>query len=216
MIYPDLIELPFTIETPAPKGHDNSDQYPESLVRYFLKHFTKKKDKVFDPFMGFGTTACVAEDMGRIPYGIEADGDRYEWAAGQLEHWNNIRHGDSADADSYGFPKMDFCITSPPYMPCHHKWNPLYGGDPQHAGYETYLARMSFIFERVALIMKKNAMLVVQADNLQAKNRPYTPLVRDISTAVSKSFKPEAEIIVRWSPAKQGYTHTHCLLFKKA
>ena len=63
--------------------------------------------------------------------------------------------------------------------------------------------------------MKKNALLVVQADNLYATNRAYTPLVRDMSIAVSKSFKPEAEIIVRWSPAKQGYTHTHCLVFKK-
>lgn len=215
MRYPGFIELPFTIETPAPEGHDNSDQYPESLVRYFLKNFTEKNDKVFDPFIGFGTTARVAEEIGRIPYGIEADGERFEWAAGQLENWNNICHGDSADVADFGFPKMDFCITSPPYMPCHHKWNPLYGGDPKYAGYETYLARMEFIFERIASVMKKNAMMVVQVDNLYAKNRPYTPLVRDISIALSKSFKPEAEIVVRWLPVKSDYSHTHCLLFKK-
>ena len=44
MLYPDYIELPFVKEREAPAFEDNSDQYPESLVRYFLKAFTKKKD----------------------------------------------------------------------------------------------------------------------------------------------------------------------------
>lgn len=214
VIYSGFIELPFTRENPPP-GQSNEDQYPESLPRYFLKNFTKKGDKIFDPFLGFGTTAFVAEELERIPYGIEADGERFEWAAGQSKHWNNIRHGDAADMLECGFPKMDFAITSPPYMPAHHKWNPLYGGDPKYAGYETYLERMSFIFSQLAQLMKRGALVVVQADNLQAERKPYTPLVRDLSTAISKSLRPEAEIIVKWTNAPDGYPLTHCLLFKK-
>ena len=61
--------------------------------------------------------------------------------------------------------------------------------------------------------MKRHALVVVQADNLQG--RRYTPLVRDISTAVSHALRPEAEIIVRWTQAKPDYPHTHCLVFKK-
>ena len=217
MSYPSLIELPFQTVQNTPPDEDNSDQYPQSLVQYFLEHHTKKGAKVFDPFLGFGTTAFVAEEMGRVPYGIEADGQRFEWAAGQLEHWQNIRHGDAADAASYGFPKMDFCITSPPYMPCDTKWNPLYRGDPKYAGYDLYLERLGFIFEQIATLMKRGALVVVQADNVLGKR--YTPLVRDFSAKISKHLRPEAEIIVRWSgemPAPhKDYTHTHCLVFKK-
>jgi hypothetical protein len=209
-----FIELPFIYENEGPIGHDNSDQYPESLVRYFLENYTQKKDKIFDPFLGLGTTAFVAQDMARIPYGIEENQERYEWVAGQLDNWNHIKQGDSGNMLSFGFPKMDFCITSPPYMPCHDKWNPLYSGNPKYSGYETYLKRMVFIFKNLSQIMKQNALIVVQADNLYG--RKYTPLVRDISTVVSKNFKPEGEIIVKWKNAKPDYPYTHCLLFKKA
>ncbi|MGB0719419.1 MAG: hypothetical protein ACPGRX_03045, partial [Bdellovibrionales bacterium] len=64
-------------------------------------------------------------------------------------------------------------ITSPPYMPVHHSWNPLYGGDPAHAGYDRYLSRMAEIFKNLSAIMKRGALVVVQADNLQRENRRY-------------------------------------------
>lgn len=213
MDYPKDIAIDFKSPHNAPAGVDNSDQYPESLVRYFLKNYAAKNDRVFDPFLGFGTTAFVAQKMGRIPYGIEADRSRFEWAAGQLTHWNNIVHGDSGKASSYAhLPKMDFCITSPPYMPIHHKWNPLYGGDPKYAGYETYLKRMGTVFKQVQRRMKRNALVIMQADNLEG--RKFTPLVRDLSMVVGRYFRPEADIIVRWKNARADYPYTHALVFK--
>lgn len=213
----NFITLPWKIERSPPPFGSDEDKCPESLARHFLKEYTKPSDKVFDPFMGLGTTAFVAEETGRIPYGVEADAKRHAWSAGQLENWCNLVHGDSAKLGTYGFPKMDFAITSPPYMPCHHKWNPLYGGDPSKAGYDVYLKRMAHIFKQLAKIMKKNAMIVVQADNLEG--RQYTPLVRDMSLAVSQSFRAQTEILVVWKNRKPDapYTppYTHCLVFKK-
>jgi hypothetical protein len=66
------------------------------LVRYFLQEFTKPGDKVFDPFAGLGTTLFVAEEMRRIPFGIEHDPRRHQWVAGQLKNWANLKYGDSA------------------------------------------------------------------------------------------------------------------------
>lgn len=168
---------------------------------------------MLDPFIGFGTTAFICEAMGRVPYGVEADGERFEWTAGQIEHWQNIRHGDSADIAVFDFPKMDFCITSPPFMPITDQWNPLYGGAPEHAGYDAYLKRMEYIFVQVAAQMKRGALVAVHADNINAKR--FTPLVRDMSQAISKSLRPEADIIVQWDDAPDDYTYTHCLIFKK-
>jgi DNA modification methylase len=217
MAYPTLIELDFSTGQNTPNYIDNCDQYPESLVRYFIENYTKKGQSVFDPFIGFGTTAFVAEETGRIPFGIEADGERFEWGAGQLENWQNIKHDDAANIAAQDFPEMDFCMTSPPYMIRDDEWNPLYGGDPEYNGYDVYLKRLEFIFAQVATIMKKDALIVVQADNIQGKI--YTPLVRDFHHLISKSFKPQAEIIVRWTGEKpechKDYEHTHCLVFKK-
>ena len=131
-----FITLPYALERAAPPFEGNDIKYPEALVRYFLKEFTSPGDRVFDPFTGLGTTLFVAEEMRRIPFGVEHDARRHQWVAGQLTHWANLVLGDSAKLCSYGFPKMDFAMTSPPFMPRHHRWNPLVAGNPANAGYD--------------------------------------------------------------------------------
>jgi hypothetical protein len=210
----DFITLPYRLERAPPPFEPNAIKYPESLVRHFLKEFTKRGDTVFDPFAGLGTTLFVAEGMNRIPYGIEHDSGRQQWVAGQLKHWTNLRHSDAAKIGSLGFPKMDFCITSPPYMPKHHRWNPLFAGNPAKSGYDVYLRRMAFIFGQMKTIMKHNAVFVLQADNLGG--RVYTPLVRDLGLAAEKHFRLDNEIVIAWDHAPKNYSHTRCLIFRNA
>ncbi len=211
---PSFVTLPYRLERDPPPFEANEVKYPESLVRHFLQQFTQRGDRVFDPFAGLGTTLFVAEEMSRIPYGVEHDGGRQEWVAGQLKHWTNLKRGDSGRITSFAFPKMDFAMTSPPYMPKHHKWNPLYGGDPKQAGYDRYLKRMAFIFGRMRSLMKRNAVFVLQADNLPGKT--YTPLVRDLGIAAEQHFRLDGEVIVSWDGGRPDYRHTHCLIFKSA
>lgn len=213
MTAPLFLTLPFKLERDPPPFEGNDIKYPEALVRHFLKTYTKNGDKVFDPFTGLGTTLFVAEEMGRIPYGIEADPEKYEWVAGQLENWSHLQCDDSAQMNKIGFPKMDFAMMSPPFMPNHHQWNPLYSGNPKYAGYAAYLKRLAKIFSELNMVMKKGAHIVVQVDNLPG--RSYTPLVRDMSIAIERSFRLDAEIIVAWENPTPSYTHTHCLVAKK-
>lgn len=212
MKHPSFVKLPYKFERDPPPFEGQDIKYPESLVRYFLKNYTGPGDKVFDPFAGLGTTLFVSEAMKRVPYGVEYDRRRYEWVAGQLAHWTNLMHGDAAALHRFGFPKMDFCITSPPFMPQTDKWNPLYGGNPEKAGYDLYLKRMTSIFRQVAGMLKKNAYFAVQVDNIPG--RVFTPLVRDIGNAAGKVMRPEGEVVIAWQNAKPDYPHTHCLLFK--
>jgi len=204
------ITLPFVQDYPAPNSENASDQYPSALPRHFIDAYTAKGARVFDPFMGFGTTAFVAEDMGRVPYGVEANGERFEWGAGQLKHWQNIRHGDSVEISEFDFPQMDFCITSPPWMPMQDDWNPLYGGDPQHNGYLAYLTRMDEIFVAVRSVMKDGACVVVHVSDIDNENG-FTPLVADIKAAISRSFRFTEDVMIEWD--QQGQS-THCLVFK--
>lgn len=212
-----FVELPYSMNHNAPKGADNLDQCPESFSRYFIENYSKEGDRILDPFIGYGTTAFVAENLGRLAYGVEADQERYEWCAGQLENWQNIVNGDAAEVAEYGFPKMDLCIASPPYMLVNTKWNPLYGGDPDFSGYDNYIDRIGYIFEQVAKVMKKGSLVIVQADNLQG--RSYTPLAHDFYQQIIKSLKPKGEVLVRWVGDRPNFCadfeYTQALIFKK-
>lgn len=208
----NFITLPYQLERDAPPFETNEIKTPESLPRFFLKEFTTPGDKVFDPFTGLGTTLFVAEEHKRIPYGIEADQRRHQWVAGQLGNWMHVINGDSARTASMGFPKMDFSMTAPPFMAINHKWNPLFGGDPSKNGYDVYLKRMQHIYKQVAKIMKRNARIVVQVDDIPG--RTFTPLVRDLNNAISKVLKLEDQITVAWQGGRDDYRHTNCLIFR--
>jgi tRNA G10 N-methylase Trm11 len=215
MKHDTFITLPWKLEREPPRFEADDIKYPESLVRHFLKKYTKTGDRVFDPFTGLGTTLFVTEEMGRLPYGIECDDRRHGWVAGQLKNGHHLIHGDAARMNKFRFPVIDFAMTSPPYMPNHHKWNPLFAGDPAHAGYDAYLRRLTFIFKQLSRLMKRNAVAIVQVDNLEG--RRYTPLVRDIGNAVSKALQADGETIVAWSNRRgREPRHTHCLIFRNA
>lgn len=208
----NFITLPYKIERAHPSFEEPGLQSPESLLRHFIGAYTKKGDRVFDPFAGLGTSLFVAEELGRIPFGIEADPNRRQWVAGQLEHWTHLVHGDAGRMKHYGLPKMDFCITAPPFMKKSDRWNPLYAGDPAKAGYDLYLKRMRFIFSQLPFVMKRGATVVVQADNLPG--RTYTPLVYDMIGLIGKSLRLDNEIIVAFDGGRDDYRHTHCLVFR--
>src|SRR5262245_54472284 len=207
-----FMTLPYALERGPPPFEGNDIKYPEALVRYFLKEFTRPGDRVLDPFAGLGTTLFVAEEMRRIPFGVEHDIRRHRWVAGQLEHWANLKYGSSAELSSYSFPKMHFCMTSPPFMPRHHRWNPLVAGNPAYAGYDRYLDGVQRIYRQLARLMRRGGRVVVQVDNLPG--RSFTPLVRDLSTAIAGDIPLEAEVVVAWEGGRKDYRHTHCLVFK--
>ncbi len=207
-----LLELPFTLERTAPPFEGNDIKYPESLPRHFIAQCTRRGARVFDPFAGLGTTLFVAEELGRKAYGVEADPRRHEWVAGQLDNWMGVVCADSARVARLGFPKMDFCMTSPPFMPVTDTYNPLCGGNPAQAGYAAYLKRLALIFRHLTGVMKKGAPLVVHVDNIAG--RRFTPLVRDMGAAVAHSWRQTDEVVVRWQEKSQGQArHTHALVF---
>lgn len=208
----NFITLPYKLERDPPPFETNEIKTPESLPRYFIKEFTRPGQTVFDPFAGLGSTLFVAESLKRIPYGIEADPRRHAWVAGQMDNWMNLICADSARAATLGLPRMDFSLTAPPFMAITHKWNPLYGGDPAKDGYDSYLKRMRHIYKQVNKIMKRKARIVVQVDNIPG--RRFTPLIRDLSNALSKELALENEITVAWRGGRDDYRHTTCLVFR--
>ena len=59
-------------------------QKPERLIERIVLTTTETLDRVFDPFMGGGTTAAVCLKNGRYSVGIEIDEDIYKKAVERI------------------------------------------------------------------------------------------------------------------------------------
>ena len=64
---------------------EHSAVFPEALPEWFIKLFTKEGDTILDPFMGSGTTICVAQRMGRNATGIEILPQYYDLAKEKVQ-----------------------------------------------------------------------------------------------------------------------------------
>lgn len=63
-----------------PENTDHPTQKPEKLIAKLILASSRKRDFVFDPFLGSGTTAVVAEKLSRNWCGVEIDVEYLCWA----------------------------------------------------------------------------------------------------------------------------------------
>jgi DNA modification methylase len=216
------ITLPLVHKREIPTQFKEDDnRFAESLVEFFLENYTQRGDIILDIFAGLGTTFFVAEEMGRIPYGIEYVEERYLYIKEHVKNKDNIIHGDALKLLDYKLPKCDFCIASPVYMNKEDTENP-YTACKTEGNYEQYLGDTQKIYSNVKEIMKPETYIVVEVSNLK-RNGEVTTLAWDIGKAVSEILHFEGEIIVNWisndSEKKEGiynygYDHSYCLVFR--
>ncbi|MCO8245864.1 MULTISPECIES: DNA methyltransferase [unclassified Haladaptatus] len=206
-------------EFPSEFGHDI--RTPESFVEEFITEFSDEGDTVLDPFAGFGTTMKVAEELGRVPYGIEYEEDRVTFIRDRIEHEDNVVNGTVFDLPDYGLPTFDLCLTSPPYMAEEGETNPFqnYTGE---SSYEEYLADFRRAFATVKQYLVDDAPVLVDISNLKNDGN-VTTLVWDAGGILSEQFHFEGEIVVGWETDDSeerdgnydyGYDHNYCLVFR--
>ena len=201
-----------------PENLQSSDnRYPESLVEHFLELYTKPGDIVLDMFAGLGTTLLVAEEMGRIPYGIEYDEERYKYVRSHLVKKENLKHGDSRKINTFDFPEIDFSMTSPPYMNKEDAEAPL-TAYTQPGTYHRYLDELQAVYIQLKPMLKQDAHVVVEVSNLRGTE--VTTLAWDVGRALSRVLRFEGEVVVGWRGEDNGngtyghgYDHSYCLVF---
>ncbi|MEE8389480.1 MAG: site-specific DNA-methyltransferase, partial [Anaerolineae bacterium] len=54
-------------------NRNHSAAFPVPLPTWFIKLFTQPRDTVLDPFIGSGTTAVAAKQLGRYYIGVDID-----------------------------------------------------------------------------------------------------------------------------------------------
>ena len=186
----------------------------ENMLEFFVNEFTEKGQIVFDPFAGFGTTLLVAEEMGRIGYGIEYSKSKADYVHGLLDHPEHLIHGDSRNLMDYDLPFFDLCLTSPPYTNESDDENPFVDYRQKGFDYPSYLQEMGSIFSQVAHKLNPSGHVVIEASNLKKKGH-VTTLAWDIAREVSKFLHFEGETIICWDKYGYGYNHSYCLVFSK-
>lgn len=80
----DVIEIPTTCNGMGEKTK-HPTQKPEELLRKFVLAASNPGDIVLDPFCGSGTTAVVAEQLGRHWIGCEINPEYNSWAIARID-----------------------------------------------------------------------------------------------------------------------------------
>lgn len=186
----------------------------ENMLEFFIKEYTKEGEIVFDPFAGFGTTLLVAEELGRVAYGIEYSKSKVNYIHSLLKHPERLIYGDSRKLLEYELPSFDLCLTSPPYTNQNDTENPFVDYRQKGFDYPSYLEEMGNIFSQVAQKLNPSGHVVIEAANLK-KNGHVTTLAWDIARAVSTILHFEGEMMIGWDQYGYGYNHSYGLVFSK-
>jgi DNA modification methylase len=184
----------------------------ENMLEFFIEKYTQSGEIVFDPFAGFGTTLLVAEEMGRIGYGIEYSKPKADYIRGLLAHPEHLIHGDSRQLLEYDLPKFDLCLTSPPYTNEKDTENPFVDYRQKGFDYPSYIKEMGNIFSQVTQRLNPSGHVVIEAANLK-KHGHVTTLAWDIAREVSKILHFDGETMIGWDRYGYGYNHSYGLVF---
>lgn len=190
-------------------------RFSEELAEKIILEFTKKGDRVLDPFAGFGTTLFAAQRLGRVGYGVEYEKERYDFIKNKLRAPSAIVNGSSLAISDHKFPKFDLCMTSPPYMRSFDDENPL-SNYHKRGSYKQYLRDIANIYRQIKKLMKKDAVVVVEISNTFGRGRPMTTLAWDVAKELSEIFFLEREIIhcTTEREASEGSNHSYLLVFR--
>ncbi len=71
-------------------NRNHSAAFPVGLPEWFIKLFTQEGDTVLDPFVGSGTTAVAAAQLGRHYVGIDINQDFVDEAKARLSSLGNL------------------------------------------------------------------------------------------------------------------------------
>lgn len=196
-----------------PVEFQNDDvRSPESLIEHFLQEYTQVSDTILDPFAGYGTTLIVAERLGRIPFGVELNEEKVNYARNKLTRPENLIQGDSRLLATIDLPAIDFSITSPPYMNKDDQEDPFTDYHAKGKGYTAYLRDIRSIYGQLRKHMKPTGTVVLEVANLKRDGR-VTTLAWDVAQEVSKVLHFEGEVVVCWDKYGYGYDHSYCLVY---
>jgi DNA modification methylase len=196
-----------------PAGTSDDIHFTEALAASVIGHASRPGDLVLDPFAGYGTTAVVAERMGRRAIGIELIPEHLEIARRRSSGAARWILGNARELSMLVHEPVDLVLTSPPYMPsADHPENPLTGYATDDGDYAAYLGELGSIFAQVAALLRPGAPLVVNAANPVAADGSITPLAGDLAGVIDEHVPLLGITTLHWDEPPPGLDGD-CLLW---
>ena len=183
--------------------------FPAELAEDHIGFFSKKGERILDPFLGSGTTMEVAEQMDRSSAGIELQPDFANFAATRTSHPIIIGNALEEIHNSDHFPTESFhyVLTSPPYWNILHKSRGgnkdtrhkkrqargetlVYSDNPNDVGniedVDEYLNQLVSLFTGVHRVLKPKRYLTIVIQNLNYEGR-LVPIAWQLGIALSET-----------------------------
>lgn len=226
-----------------PNSETHPATYSPTMISDFISFFTKEGDNVLDPFMGIGSTAEACKRSGRIAYGTELNPKYHSIAIRRDKKFEkNIINGDAKLIDTYGFPQIDFSISSPPYWDILNRstgdfkkvrdkkqLDTKYSEHNLDLGniddYDEFIKSCAEVYVKMYNILRKGAHIVIIIKNVK-KDGKFYPLAWDLAKELSTLYDLKDEKI--WIQDKIGLApygypfswtsnilHHYCLILKK-
>lgn len=226
------------------KSDDHPATYSPTMMADFIYFFTKKGQLVLDPFCGIGSTLVGCDRTGREGIGIELNPKYAEIA--KLRTKQKIIVGNSLDIKRIwkerDLPKVDFCISSPPYWNILHRstrdfkdkrikngYDVTYSEKEEDLGniedYNSFLDKVCSVYKNIYDLMNNMAYICIIVKNVKKEGKIYT-LSWDIAKKLDGLFVLKDERI--WCQDKIalnpfGYpfawtsniVHHYCLILRK-
>lgn len=161
---------------------DHPATFSPTMVSEFIRFFTKKGMNVLDPFVGIGSTLVACDRTNRVGYGVELNSKFGNIAKKRVSNKQTVIAGDSTKLLDLGLPKMDFCITSPPYWSMLHKidvnqkirikngLSTKYSNKKEDLGnitdYEEFMEDLLNVFKQVHELLKPGKYMVIFVQNV--------------------------------------------------
>ena len=216
--------------------------FPPSMIKDFIKFFTKENEWVLDPFLGTGSTLVACDETGRNGVGVELYQKYYETAKKRTDQ--ELILGDCKvviQKLKKKNRKFQLCITSPPY------WNILkkkkdynqkkreslgldlkYGDDLNDFGlidqYDDFIENLVLLFLSISDLITDNGHIIIVVQNIRESGN-VLPVAFDLTQKLGKTFAFQGEKI--WLQNQKtlrpyGYPyafvpnvhHHYCLIFK--
>jgi DNA modification methylase len=200
-------------------------KFPETMAQEFIEFFTKKGQTVLDPMAGTGSALVAALRCERNSFGVELNPKYAEIARQVIDEERHllgpsienlkseIVQGNASHAVTYGFPTIDYVLTSPPY------WDMLrargaetqkkrraapeldvfYSDDPEDLGnigdYDQFVARLVAIYAGLEPLLRAKAYLTIIVKNVKKRGKIY-PLAWDLGRELGKVYTLKDEKIL--------------------
>lgn len=195
-------------------GADEDVQFSSDLARAVLEDLTRPRDRVLDPFVGFGTTVRVASESGRSAVGVELLSERCAIAQ-RAAPAALVVEGDARELPALVTGPFDLILTSPPYRTLHdHPDDPLAAYTRPGGDYQAYLRDLTRVLKECLSLLTAEGHLVLNVANIAAASG-FTPLAWDLGREMTALGQVVQDVPVCWDRPLHDLAGDHLIVVRR-